>query len=326
MKATLTTILALSILSALTLPLSGCASSATSSYPTKEVTYIVPWAAGTSADGPARALAETASLHLGKPIVVKNVVGGSGTYGLGELAKAKPDGYTVSQLMDSMVVVQPYLQEVPYKWPDDFEVLSMVFMNPFMWVTSADSPYKNLQDVIADAKKRPGAITYSVTGLGSATHLGMEYFARSAGIKLKVVPFKSATEGVTALLGGHVDTSMAFPPDVASHLEERRLLPLASFSKFPGMERLGLKTLKEQGYDYEAAVSSANVVPKGTPKEVVEKLRAAFKKGMEEKAYVDYMAKVMIAINYQPPEEVVKSFTESYKAMGPFIKELGLAK
>lgn len=320
-------VLSIAVGVALLLGVVGCGEQGASSYPTKEITYIVQWGQGGAADGIARALADATSPHLGKPIIVKNIPGGSGTLGATELVNSKPDGYTVAQQQGSVVTIGPHMQDVPWKSPDDFQILSMVFTFPFVWSVKADSPYKNLEDIIADAKKRPGEITFSFSGVGTGGHLAMEGLAKKLGIKLKIVPFKTAAEGVTALLGGHIDTSLSHPPDVATHIKEGRLRPIAAFSSFPGMETIpGLKSLKELGYDYEASAWSCNVVPKGTPKDVVERLRTAFKKGMEEKSFVDYMAKTMQPINYKTADETLAVWKADYEAMGALVKELGLKK
>ncbi len=319
-------VLALTFAITLLATMSACSGSTAASYPTKDITYIVEWGQGGAADGIARALGEATTPHIGKPIMVKNVVGGAGAVGALELVQSKPDGYTVAQQQGSVVTIAPHLQDVGFK-SEDFQVLSMVFTFPFVWTVKADSPYKSLDDIVADAKKRPGEITFSFSGVGTGGHLAVEGLAKKLGIKLKIVPFQTAAEGVTALLGGHLDTALSHPPDAATHIKEGRLRPIAAFSKFPGMETIpGLKSLKEMGIDYEASAWSCNVVPKGTPKDIVEKLRTAFNKGMAEKSFVDYMAKTMQPINIKTEEETLAIWKADYDAMGTLIKDLGLAK
>ena len=297
-------------------------------FPTRSITLICAWGQGGGADGVARALADATSRHLGQQILVKNVVGGAGTLGVIALTKAKPDGYTIASQTGATVTIAPHLsKDVGFKSPDDFEVLHMIYTQPYIWVVRGESPWKNLNDIIADAKKKPGQITYSFSGVGSGGHLTMEHFSKHIGIKLKIVPFKSAAEGVTNLLGQHVDTSMATPPDVVAHIREGRLRPLGAFNNFRGMETIpALKSWKDQGIDYEMSNWYALVAPKGIPKDVIQKLQSAFKKGMEEKSFVDYMDKIMLSINYMPPEETLKIWKRDYQIMGDMIKELGLSK
>ncbi len=314
----------------LVLSMAGCVAPAAPAFPTKEVTYICAWAQGGVTDGVARALADATSPHLGKTVVVKNVVGGGGNLAAAELAKAKPDGYTIEQMFNSVVTISPYLEALPYKFPDDFELVSLVFTNPMLWVVRPDSPYKTMDDIIADAKKRPDQITYSYSGVTGIGRLGMErLFKMAGGVKLKVVPFTSTTEGVAQLLGGHVDSSVAHPPDVVTHLREGRLRALALLSaSMPGRDRLppGIKTLKEMGYDLDIAGTAANVLPKGVPKEASQKLHDAFKKGMESQSFIDYMNNVQIAITYKSASELMAMWKAEYEAFGPIVKDIGLKR
>lgn len=318
-------VLSLAVCVALGLGVASREVSPASPYPTKEVTYIVGWAPGSSTDRIARALADAASPHLGKPIIVKNIPGASGTVAAVQVAKSKPDGYTVFMMPSINLTIHPHVQDLPYRF-DDFEILSLVWTNPYIWAVRPDSPYKTFDDLMADAKQRPGRVNYSHPGIGTAGHLAIEVFSRKTGIKLQLVPFKGgAAEGVIALLGGHVDSTLAGIADVITHIQEGRLRALAASIKFPGMERIpGLKSMKELSYDIEFAGTTGNALPKGTPKEIVERLRAAFKKGMEEKSFLEAVSKMQMIVTYKPGNEVAAQWKKDFETLGPVIKDLGL--
>jgi len=312
----------------LSLTVLGCESSSTVSYPTKNITYICAFGQGGGADSIARALAKATEPHLGKQIEVKNVVGAGGSLGASELAAAKPDGYTVAQQQATVVTIQPHVQPLPYS-PDSFQIICTTFIQPYVWVVRSDSPYKTLQDVAADAKAKPDGITFSFTAIGGGGHLAMESLAKHLGIsgKLKIVPFDSCAVGVTQLLGGHLDTALGHPFDVFKHIEEGRVRPLATFQAWPGMDKIpGLKTLKELGIDYEAQVWSSNVVPKGTPKDAVEKLRVAFEKGKKEKSFITHMENTMTPIYDKPVDQATADLKSEFENFGPIVAELGLKK
>src|SRR5205085_12495245 len=185
-----------------------------------------------------RAIADSASKHLGQPIAVDNKAGGGGTVGPATMAAAaKPDGYTISQIPITAFRL-PLMQDVSWDPAKDFSYLIHLSGYTFGVTTSAESPFKTWQDVVDFAKKNPGKVTYATPGTGTSLHIGMEQIAGLAGIKLTQVPFKGGAEPNAAVLGKHTTLqadSTGWQPLVdAGKLRLLMVLTAARSPNFPG--------------------------------------------------------------------------------------------
>ena len=290
-------------------------------YPSGPVTMIVSWAAGGAADTAARALAEATKRFLGQPIVVQNVAGAGGAQGAVQVAKAKPDGYTIMFTTGSMVT-QPHFEDVPYKVLEDFIPVIQVGGYPTMIVVRTDSRFKSFKEVVEYAKKNPGKLNYSTSGFGSIHHLLAERLFQSAGIQLTHVPFKDLRQGVTALLGGHLDLSAATPFDVVGHLQEGRVRALGLFLGERYKDMPDIPTWKEQGYDSVGFGWWGVAVPQRTPNSIVQKLHDAFKKGTENPPFTTVMNNLKTPIMYLNSQDTFKKWKEDYKKYGDVAKTL----
>lgn len=174
-------------------------------WPEKPITMYIPFAAGGSTDASARALAPGLEKALGQPIVLINKTGGGGTVGLGVLAGAKPDGYTLSVGVNAGLIWVPILRKLPYKPLASFTNIICYGTAPTATVVRADSPFKTWQDMISYARQNPGKLKYSTTGARSIFNIGMELVAKQEGIKWIHIPQKGTMPALTATLGGHVD-------------------------------------------------------------------------------------------------------------------------
>ena len=290
-------------------------------YPSGPVTMIVSWAAGGAADTAARALAEATKRFLAQPIVVQNVAGAGGAQGAVQVAKAKPDGYTVMFTTGSMVT-QPHFEDVPYKVLEDFIPVLQVGGYPTMIVVRTDSRFKGFKEVVEYAKTNPGKLNYSTSGFGSIHHLLAERLFQSAGIQLTHVPFKDLRQGVTALLGGHLDLAAATPFDVVSHLQEGRVRALGLFLGERYKDMPDIPTWKEQGYDSVGFGWWGVAVPQRTPNSIVQKLHDAFKKGTENPPFTTVMNNLKTPIMYLNSQDTFRKWKEDYKKYGDIAKAL----
>jgi tripartite-type tricarboxylate transporter receptor subunit TctC len=304
---------------------SGCSSSAGSAYPSKEVSVVVPWAGGGNTDGIARALIESSKKYLGQNMVVRNIEGGAGTVGVAEVAKAKPDGYTVLQPSSSPFVTVPHLQSVPYKATDNFNAVLRVSSSPILLLVRSDSKFKTLKDLVTAAKEKPG-MTYGTPGEGGTVHLAGVKLGLATGTKLKAVPFKVSTETVMQTIGGQIDFGLAEPGPSVQHIAEGRLRALAVFEPDRYSPLPDVPTAKEQGYDVVMNSWTGMAVPKGTPSEVINKLADSFKKGLDEPAFQTAMNGFKNNIAYMNGKDFEALWASEFDLYGGLMQEAGLKK
>ncbi len=299
----------------------GCGGSGPS-FPARDVTIVVPFGAGGATDMVFRTLAETAKPHLGVEVLIKNVAGGGGAVGLAEVATAKPDGYTVGYGGNVNLVCVPQFASVPYRGTDSFEFVLQTHETPMLITVPNDSPYKTLKDLLSAAKEKPGSITYSTPGEGTVWHINMLLLEKETGVKMTAVPFTSAAESATAVLGRHVNVAAIEPQAVVQYLTEGRLRALAVMTenRLPALQ--DVPTLREQGVDIVGWAWGALVVPKGTPQPAIVKLHDAFKIGMDAATFKDVMAKAGYVIHYADGKAASDRWTSEYARTEALVREV----
>jgi tripartite-type tricarboxylate transporter receptor subunit TctC len=256
-------------------------------YPSKPIKVIVPWAAGGDTDIIVRLATGMAEKHVGQPLVVANIAGASGTTGAREAKTAPPDGYTVFAVHDFVhTTFHVGMGSVSYK---DFEPICLLTSTYSIMTTHGGAKWKTMQEVIADAKQRPGQITVGAS-LGSTSHFFPAMIEKAAGVKFKYVGYDGTNPRMTALLGGHIDLGESN----LTQLEKARGGQLR-FLAVAAEERLkevpDVPTLKEVGIPVIYAVNRGFVAPKGTPAEALARLEAAFEKVSKDQAFAAEMAK-----------------------------------
>jgi tripartite-type tricarboxylate transporter receptor subunit TctC len=250
-------------------------------YPTRPVTFIVPWPPGGSTDIVMRSLSVIAEKHLGQRIVIENKPGVTGTMGAQALAGgARPDGYTISQ-MPITVFRLPAMMKTNYDPSSDFTWIIHLTGYTFGVVVRADSPWKTWKDLVAHAKANPGKVTYATPGNGSSLHITMEDIAQREGIQWVQVPFKGYAEGAQALLGGHVDVH-ADSTGWAEQVNAGRLRLLVTWGAQRTKRWPNVPTLKEVGYPIVSNSPFGIAGPKGMDPAVVKVLHDAFRKALED--------------------------------------------
>ncbi len=262
-------------------------------YPTRPITLILPFPAGGATDAQMRAMALALTKHLGQQVIVTNQPGLAGTLAPAQMARSQaPDGYTVS-IVPATLLRLPHLQKVSFDPTTDFSYIINLTGYTNGIVVRSDARWKTLQELLDDAKARPGQINYSSTGIGSGGHVAFERLARDAGdLKLNFVPFKGMAEQTTALIGGHVD--VISDPGWGSVVDSGKARVLAVLSPQRLARRPEIPTLKELGHDI-AVYSPVGVAgPRGLPPEVVRTLHDAFRQAMSDPDY-----QRMLALNDQ---------------------------
>ena len=302
------------------------AAMAQEAYPTKPISLVVPFPPGGVADIVARPTADAMSRYLKQPVVIENKPGAGGGIGMGVVAKAKPDGYTLLLALSSISIL-PEADKVTGRSPmyqlDQFVPIARLTADPTVLVVRADSPWKTLQDFVADAKKRPGAITYASSGNYGTMHMPMEMFAASAGIKLLHVPYTGGGPAVVALLGGNVDAISSGPSTVIQHVKAGKLRVLASWGDSRLASLPDVPTLSEAGFDAVFFQWSALFAPAGTPAPVIAKLREAARAVVADPNFTAAMATVETPVQYLDAPELQRFWEADAKKLGEAVRRVG---
>ncbi|WP_425068379.1 Bug family tripartite tricarboxylate transporter substrate binding protein [Reyranella sp.] len=293
-------------------------------YPSKPITFIVPWPAGGSSDITLRAMCERASKVLGQPFQIDNKGGASGTLGPATMAAtARPDGYTVSQLPISVFRL-PVMQKTAFDPLKDFTYVSHLSGYTFGVTTAADQPYKTFKDVIEYAKANPGKVTYGTPGAGTSLHIGMERIAAAAGIKWTMVPFKGGAETNAAVLGKHT-TLQADSTGWKPLVDAGQLRLLCVWTEKRTKNWPDVPTLKDLGFDMVFDSPFGMGGPKGMDPLAVKKLDEAFKVALEDKDVIATLEKYDMSPRYMPTAAYDKFARQLYAEEKAALEKLGLA-
>ena len=257
-------------------------------FPARPVTYIIGWATGGGSDLVSRVLCAEAEKHLGQPIVIVNKPGGSGAKAYVEISQARPDGYTIGNTTGT-ISTHKFMGVIPIGH-EAFEVVITFNSDPGgLWVKK-DAPWKTLKEFVEDARKRPGEITVAASNPGSITRLGLQLLELKENVKFKIASQSGGeSAGPSLVAGGHVDACQAAPVTAKSLYDAGEIRPLGIMSETRVDAFPDAPTCMEQGYDVVMHNARQILAPKGTPKEVVDKLYAAFKAAAESETFKKFM-------------------------------------
>lgn len=293
-------------------------------YPKKgnvEITVLFP--AGTSADITARLLAQGMAKHLGANVVTVNRPGAGGAIGYKHVAAQKPDGYSLVWNSNSISTTY-HSGQLPFDYRS-FDPVAQVLIESVLIAVRADSKWKTLKDLIADAKARPGKITVANSGLGSHTHVTSVAVFRAAGAEVVDVPY-GAAQVVPNLLGGHVDVVVQLPGALAGHVSAGRLRVLASITAQRDPTLPDVPTAQEQGINVSLALWRGIAVPKGTPKPVVAMLEAAVRATVQSPEFVAGSEKLFIQPAFLPAAQFGAVIAKEDAELARIMELIGLKK
>ena len=257
-------------------------SGAQSPYPSKPIRYIVPVTAGGGSDMVGRTVCERLGRVLGQTIVVDNLGGGGGVIASQTTARAPADGYTLMLGSITDYAIAPHVHKnLSFDMRRDFVPVIEIAFGTVGLVVNADLPVKNVQELIALAKAKPGQLSFASSGLGGLQHLNGEMFKQMAGVDLVHVPYKGAGPAMTDLLGGQVSMMFATAAAVAPHIAAGKLRALAVSSpeRSPVMKAIPAIAETIKGYSVESWYGL--FAPAGTPPEVISKLNSAVKQATQ---------------------------------------------
>jgi tripartite-type tricarboxylate transporter receptor subunit TctC len=291
-------------------------------YPDRPVKLIVPWAAGGDTDAIFRPFAPQLQKHLGATVVIANVTGASGTAGAREAKGSPPDGYTIYAIHD--YIHSTYYTGVADVAYTDFEPICSVSETPSILTASPKTKWSSWQELLADAKARPGQITVGAT-LGSTSHFFPALIEKAAGIKFKYVSYEGLAPRMNAILGGHIDLTDSNLTQKGK-VDAGQLKFIAAGTEKRLSEASNVPTLKELGVDVVYAVTRGLMVPKGTPADVQAKLADSCKKATAEPAFQDAMAKQGTFVRFMDQKAYAEFLKKNDDLNKSLARDLGLLK
>ena len=317
----------LTLLAAVTIAALASMPSAAQDFPTRPVRFIVPYAAGGSGDLLARLLGNKLAAIWGQQVVVDNRAGGGGLIGTEFAARSDPDGYTLYLATDGPLTVAASLyKRVPYDWKRDFAPVSMLAMGYQVLIVRASLPARNLQELIALAREKPGELNYASIGIGSAPHLGAELFKSVAKVDVTHVPYRgSSAQAISALLAGDVAMFLVGTSTAVSHIQSGALRGLAvtAGNRVDGLP--DVPTFAEAGLPgVDVSLWFAVLVPNGTPAPIVKKLNADIAQVVADPDFRQALAVRGFDAVSSSPEELAQFLAKDYVKFRDLIQKLGL--
>ena len=295
-------------------------------YPDRPITIVAPFPPGGVADLTARPVAAALEKVLKNPVVVANKTGAAGAVGMSFVANSKPDGYNLLMALSSISIIpeaDKLFDRKPAYTMDQLIPIALISADPTIFVVNASRPWKNLKEFVDDAKKRPGEISYSSSGVYGTLHMAMEMLTHGAGINLKHVPYAGAGPALTALLGGHVDTLASGPAVVIPQIKAGKIRPLAGWGAKRVAALPDVATFKELGYDIEFYIWAGLFAPRGTSPAVMKTIRESVKQAMDTAEFKAAMEKLQTPIAYIDAPEFQKFWDKDAKMLADAIKRIG---
>jgi len=292
-------------------------------WPERPITIVVPAAAGGTTDIAARVLAEKMAKDLGTSIVVENKGGGGGSIGTAQVARAKPDGYTLLMGNIGPVAINFSLyKQLSYK-ASDLRGITNVISVPNILVVHADSPVRSAQELVSLAKTR--RLNVSTSGVGQSPHMSSEMFRQKSGIEVTLVPYPGAAPAVTALLGQQVDFMIDNLPSSMPHIKAGKFRALAITSAERSAQLPDVPTMAEAGVPMQVTAWFGLLAPTGTPDAVVERLQQSARKAMQTPEVRQRFAELGGVPGGETPAEYDAFIAQERKSWAQIVKAAGLS-
>ncbi|MDO9436796.1 tripartite tricarboxylate transporter substrate binding protein [Hydrogenophaga sp.] len=308
------------------LGLASLACAAADPYPNKPIRIVVPFAPGGSGDFIVRTMSDRFAAAIKQSVVVENRGGGNTVTGTEYVARSAPDGYTLLFASTALSTNPSLVPNLSYRTPEDFAPVAQVISYPFVLAARNNLEVNNIPELIAYAKKNPGAITASTSGDGSGAHLATALLKEAAGIDLLTIPYKGAGPAMTDVAAGHVDMTFTGMSQVKPFSDSKKVKILAT----SGINRMSsapdVKTIAEQGLPgFNAVVWWGMLAPAGTPKEIVDKINQALKVSLADPEVEKRMAIIDGEVRVSTPQEFEKLIRDEVVRWKRLIKPSGVA-
>jgi len=298
--------------------------SAQSPFPSRPVHIFVPYAAGGAVDILTRTLGDAVSRQWGQGVVVENRPGAGGVIASQTLVTSPPDGYTLIVVASGHPTNSFLYPKMPYDTFKDFTPISLLASSPNILLVRADSPFKTLADMIAQAKAKPGSLSFAHSGTGTSTHLAGELLKSLAGIDLNAIPYKGGAPVINDLLGGQVPMSFNNGPESVGQLEAGTLRALAVTTASRASFLPNVPSMSETVPGYDTEVWWGLLGPAGLPPDVLAKLSHDFVAALNTDAVKERLAKLGATPIGSSPQAFDAKIHADYEKWGPIIKAAGI--
>jgi tripartite-type tricarboxylate transporter receptor subunit TctC len=297
-------------------------------YPSRPITMIVPVPAGGAMDTLARIVGQGMGTALGQPVVIENVTGASGSIGVGRVAHAAPDGYTLSYAAFATHVVSPATMSLPYDVLGDFAPIALISATPWLIAVKKDLPVSDLKGLIAWLKQNPDKASLGTAGVGSPSHIAAVRLQNLTGTRFQLVPYRGTAPAAQDLVAGQIDMSILDPVTCLPQLRAGRIKVLAVMAKSRTANAADVPTVDEAGSPgLYIAPWQAIWAPKGTPKEIITKLNAAVVKTLADPVVRQKLAEQSYEVGprtEQTPEYLGAFHKAETEKWWPIIKAAGI--
>ena len=294
------------------------------SYPNKTIRAVIPFAAGSATDIVPRVVFEQLSTQLGQPIVVENRGGAGGTIGMGVVAKAEPDGYTLLANSSAQTIVPAIYPNLPFDPVGDFAGVALLGSSPNVLIISPAKGLKTAAELVAAAKAKPGSFNYASAGVGTATHLSAERFRNAAGFDAQHIPFRGGAEALTEVLAGRAEFYFCPLSTALPHIREGKVLALVvstpkRVALLPDVPS-ALELFPDSDYPFWIGVFA----PAKTPRDIVAKLHGETMKAMQAPHVKERLAVLGVETSTHTPEQFDAQLKAEFAATGALAKAAGL--
>jgi tripartite-type tricarboxylate transporter receptor subunit TctC len=294
-------------------------------YPVKPIRFVIPFSPGGAADVPARMIGQELAKTLGQQVITDNRPGAGGGIGAEAVAKSPPDGYTLLMVSNTHTISASLYKKLNYDILKDLAPVMQIAAAPNVLVVHPSIPARDVKQLVALAKSRPGAIDYASSGNGSAQHLFAALFASMAGIKMNHVPYKGSAQATTDLIAGHIQVSVPGINNVLPHVKAGRLRALGVTSTYRSAGMPEVPTIAEAGVPgYEAVLWLGIVVPAGTPRDIIVRLNREITEALSQPEMRDGFARIgtdVVATDSVKFAELIRSEVAKWAKV---VKETGV--
>ena len=297
-------------------------------YPSRPITMVLPFAAGGPTDTLARIIGARMQVSLGQPVIIENMSGAAGTISLGRVARAAPDGYTISVGPMNSHVLTGAIYKLPFDLLNDFEPVALLANNPSVIVSRKDVPAKDLKGLIAWVKANRDKVLVGTSGVGAATHLGGILFENLTDTRVQFVPFRGAGPSMQALVAGQIDLVFDQLSNSLPQMQAGSIRSYAVMAETRAMAAPDIPTVDEAGLpNFYLPVWNGMWAPKGTPKDIVSKLNKAVVESLADIAVRQRLADIGQQI-YPPEQQTPEALGAYHKAeiekWWPIVKSAGI--
>jgi len=293
-------------------------------YPSRPIRFVVPFLAGGPSDVMARTLGQKMNQAWGQTVVVDNRAGAAGIIGADLVAKSAPDGYTLLMAQVGDTISMSLYSKLPYNFERDFAPISLVGQTPFILVTHPALAAKNVQELVALAKAKPGALSFGSGGTGVASHLAGELFKSTAGIDIVHVPYKGQAPATADLLGGQISFMFNNPITSLPHIKagKMRALAVSTGKRFSGLP--DVPTVAESGFaGFDVGFWLGTLAPAGTPRAIIDKLNTEMVKILRMPDVVERLAAMGVEVIGNTPDEFARIIKADVVKWGKVVRDSG---